>query len=772
LTRYTAQHWGIYEVERDAEGAPRMVGLRSDPDPSAIGLHQMDEQVTRLRVRRPAVRRSYLEHGPGAATELRGREDFVEVDWPVALSLVAGELQRVRTEYGNSAIFGGSYGWSSAGRFHHAQSHVHRFLNTIGGYVRHVDSYSLGAGRVITPHIVGHMDELQASHTSWDVLAEHTKLFVAFGGVPLKNTQISSGGAGKHRVRAGLRSMAAAGARFVNISPMRDNMETGGEVEWIAIRPNTDTALMLALAYVLETEGLADRAFLAAYCVGYERFRPYLLGEADGQPKTPDWAAEITGVPAGRIAELARELSANRSIVNVAWGLQRAAHGEQPFWMVITLACMLGQIGLPGGGFGVGYGAMNALGSPHVRFSGPLLQQGSNAVREFIPVARISDMLLHPRDAFTYNGETLRYPDIKLIYWAGGNPFHHHQDLNRMRRAWQKPDSIIAHEQYWTAAARHADIVLPATTSLERNDIGHATLEGHLIAMEKVSEPNAEARDDFAIFSALAELLGTRDAYTEGLDEQGWLRRMYDESAIRARRAGVELPGFAEFWQAGLIDLSSLDQPRVLLEAFRRDPGAHRLTTPTGKVEIWSDTIAGFGIADCPGHPVWLEPPEWLGAKLAAKYPLHLISDQPPRRLHSQLDHSAHSMEGKIGGREPVYLNDIDAAARGIVHGQVVEVFNDRGRCLAAAVPSADMARGVIRLSTGAWFDPGDHAGDNGPERHGNPNVLTLDRGASGLSQGCAAQSCLVDIVVYGQQPPAIMAHSLPTFRMAADAAD
>ena len=281
---------------------------------------------------------------------------------------------------------------------------------------------------------------------------------------------------------------------------------------------------------------------------------------------------------------------------------------------------------------------------------------------------------------------------------------------------------------------------------------------------------NGEARDDFSIFSDLPGLLGTRDVYTEVLDEQGWLQRIYDESAVRARRAGVDLPDFAKFWQAGLNDLSGLNQPRVLLEGFRRDPEARRLATPTGKIEIWSDTIARFGIADCPGHLVWLEPPEWLGAKLAVRYPLHLISDQPARRLHSQLDHSAYSMAGKIDGREPVYLNDVNAAERGIVHGQVVEVFNDRGRCLAAAVPSPDMALGVARLSTGAWFDPGDHAADgNGPERHGNPNVLTLDRGASGLSQGCAAQSCLVDIVVYRQRAPAVVAHSLPGFRIVAD---
>ena len=262
MTHYTASHWGIYEVGYDNDRNARLHPYSGDSDPSSIGLHQLDPAVMRLRVKRPSVRRSWLLHGPGAAPELRGHEPFVEVEWPEALDLVAAEIERVRKGHGNTAIFGGSYGWSSAGRFHHAQSQVHRFLNACGGYVRHTDSYSLGAGRVIMPHIVATMEELQASHTSWDVMAEHTTLFVGFGGVPLKNTQISSGGAADHRVRAGLRRMRQGGTRFVNVGPVRDNLDTGGDVEWLPIRPNTDVALMLALAWVLRDEALLDRGFL------------------------------------------------------------------------------------------------------------------------------------------------------------------------------------------------------------------------------------------------------------------------------------------------------------------------------------------------------------------------------------------------------------------------------------------------------------------------------------------------------------------------------
>ena len=249
MTHYTQAHWGTYRVEQGSDGTPVLRHWEKDPDPCDIGLHMLAPELDRVRVRRPSVRRSWLERGPGSAPELRGREPFVEVDWNTALDLVAAELQRVKTAHGNEAIFGGSYGWASAGRFHHANSQVHRFLNTIGGYVRHNDSYSLGAGRVLLPHVLMPIDESWNQLTSWDVMAAHTKLFVAFGGVPLKNAQISQGGVGFHQHRPGLAAMAKAGVRFVNISPVNDNLETGGEVEWIPIRPNTDTALMLALAH-------------------------------------------------------------------------------------------------------------------------------------------------------------------------------------------------------------------------------------------------------------------------------------------------------------------------------------------------------------------------------------------------------------------------------------------------------------------------------------------------------------------------------------------
>jgi biotin/methionine sulfoxide reductase len=756
---YTAAHWGTYEVEYDDKGqAVKLHPFSKDPDPSPIGLHMLSDEVARLRVLRPSVRKSWLEHGPGAAPEKRGQEPFVEVSWDEALDLVAKDLARVKEKHSNRAIFGGSYGWSSAGRFHHAQSQVHRFLNSIGGYVRHQDSYSLGAARVLMPHIVAPMEELQAGHTSWNVLAEHCKLFVTFGGVPRKNAQINAGGVATHGVKAGLYGLRDAGVRFVNVTPTAEDLDNGGDVEWLAIKPNTDAAMMLALCHVLLTENLHDRAFLDKYTVGFDKLAPYL---AD---KTPEWAEKICGIPAARIASLAREMAATRTMVSIGWSLQRSHHGEQPFWGLITLACMLGQVGLPGGGFGCGYGPVNLMGSSGPRYSGPTLPQGANAVPDFIPVARFTDMLLNPGTKTTYNGHVITYPDIKLVYWAGGNPFHHHQDLNRLMVAWQKPETIVFHEQFWTPAARMADVVLPATTSLERDDIGYGTRELYLIAMKKAREPIGESKDDYWIFAELARRLGQGQRYTEGRTPMEWMAHLYAQSREKSAQAGVTLPAFEEFWEAGIAEAHSTQSEPVMLAAFRADPEKNKLKTPSGKIEIYSEKIASFGYDDCPGHVVWLEPIEWLGSKTAERYPLHMLSDQPADKLHSQLDHSPHARATKVKGRQPITLHPEDAAARGISDGDLLRVFNDRGACLAAARLSDRIRRGVVRLSTGAWFDPAD-AGSNRPlEKHGNPNALTLDIGASKLSQGCIAQTCLVEIERFDGPAPAVTAHRTPLF--------
>jgi biotin/methionine sulfoxide reductase len=756
----TLTHWGAYRVRSDAGGIVGLDPLAEDADPSPIGQSMLGALRDDLRIAQPMIRAGYLERGP-AAREGRGREPFVPVSWEKANALVAGEITRVSRAHGNAAIFGGSYGWASAGRFHHAQSQLHRFLNLCGGYTRSVNTHSYAAAEVLLPHIIGSRVGLDSHHTSWGVIARHTELFVAFGGMPLKNAQVSAGGVGLHMLRADLEKCRAAGMALVNISPLRDDIDPAFDPEWIPVRPNTDTALMLALAHTLVAEGLHDTGFLERCTVGFDRFRLYLMGETDGQPKDADWAAAICGVPADAIRALARRMSRARTMIAVSWSLQRADHGEQPLWAAIALAAMLGQIGLPGGGFGFGYGGSNRIGTPGPPFSWPSVPQGENPISSLIPVARLADMLLSPGAPFDYDGRRYRYPDIRLVWWAGGNPFHHQQDLNKLARAWRRPETVIVHEPWWNPLARQADIVLPCTTSLERNDLGIARDEAHLFAMRQATAPVAESRSDFAILTGIAERLGFAGAFTDGLDEMGWVRHLYGLARQRAAAFDRDLPDFETFWRDGHVRLPPAPDQN-LLGAFREAPDANRLRTPSGRIEIASDRIASFGYADCPGHPTWLEPVEWLGAAQAAAFPLHLVSNQPRTRLHSQYDHGSVSRDSKVAGREPLSIHPEDAARRGIADGDLVRVFSPRGECLAGAILTDAIAPGCIQLSTGAWWDPADPNSETSLDRHGNANVLTLDRGTSSLAQGPIAHTALVEVERYTGEATTVGAFTPP----------
>ncbi len=246
-----------------------------------------------------------------------------------------------------------------------------------------------------------------------------------------------------------------------------------------------------------------------------------MLGATDGCPKTPEWAERLSEIPAASIRALARRMAAKRTLINVNYSLQRVEHGEQAPWLAVTLAAMLGQIGLPGGGFGQGYGSLGYIGRAPLRVGPPTLPQGRNPVSAFIPFARVADMLLHPGEPFDFDGQRLTYPDIRLVYWCGGNPFHHHQDLARLRRALARPETIVVHDSFWTPMARHADVVLPATMTLERNDIGGSPNDACLIAMRQAVEPWGQARNDFAIFADLATIMGVGESFTERRDELG-----------------------------------------------------------------------------------------------------------------------------------------------------------------------------------------------------------------------------------------------------------
>ncbi|RJQ67524.1 Asp-tRNA(Asn)/Glu-tRNA(Gln) amidotransferase GatCAB subunit C [Pseudonocardiaceae bacterium YIM PH 21723] len=748
----TASHWGVYRVETDeAGGILSTTGVPFDADPSPIQASLPAVVRDPLRIDRPYVREGYLR-SRGASRADRGAEPFVPVDWDTALDLVTEALQDTRQRLGNESIYGGSYGWASAGRLHHTQSTMKRFLGLFGGFVDRIGNHSFGAALGIMPYVLGRSD-IYGLAVRWPEVVAHTRLMVLIGGAALKNAQLDSGGTVSHDNAGWFRAAHEAGVRIICVSPSKMDVPEDAAPEWLPIRPGTDTALLLGLAGTLVAKGLVDREFVASHCSGYAEFERYL---AD---KDARWAAEITGIPAAEIERLAAAMAETRTLVNTSWSVQRADHGEQPVWATVALASMLGQIGLPGGGFSLGFGAVNGMtlarpaGIPR-----PTLPLGPNPVRTVIPVGRIAELYLRPGGTLPYNGETITLPQIDLIYSAGGNPFHHNQNLNRFLEGWRRPGAVIVHEPWWTPPARYADIVLPSTTTMERNDIMAPQTGSHWIAMHQVIPPHGQARNDFDIFAELADRLGFGSAYHQDRDELGWLRHMYEEARTVAAQRGFDPPGFDEFWATGKYEFTGAAEHPVVLSEFRADPEMNPLDTPSGRIELVSETIRSYDYDDCPAHPTWLEPVEWLGN--ASRYPLHLLSNQPAHRLHSQLDNAPLSRAAKVADREPILIGAQDARQRGLRDGDVVRVFNDRGEFLAGVRITDTLLPGVVQVPTGAWYDP---VTPGGLEKHGNPNVVTTDKGTSQLAQGPAAQTCLVQVERYDDPPPVTAFEPPPT---------
>ncbi len=755
-TRYTAAHWGTYE----AHGFGKDLQLRpvaDDPQPSLIGGGWVSAmQDPRARILSPVVRRGWLRHRD---TERCSDDEFVSVSWDDALDLVAGEIDRVRTEYGNSAIFAGSYGWASAGRFHHAQSHLRRFLNTVGGFTRSVNTYSHGAAEVLLPHITGMPHRrIQDQTTSWPLVAEHCELLVAFGGVSSRTAQIASSGTSYHETGHWLDRALNNGMKAVLVSPQRSDFADHEGMDWLSIRPGTDTALMLAIAHELIHMQAVDRTFIDRCTAGWPVLEAYITGAEDGVAKTPEWAAAICGIDAAAITDLAAQMARSRTMIATAWGMQRADHGEQPVWMGLALAAMLGQIGQPGTGFAFGYGSVTTVGRAQKLIPWPALPQGKNPVEEFIPVARIADMLERPGEPFRYNGGQYHYPDARLVYWAGGNPFHHHQDLNRLTLAWQRPETVIVQDHSWTATARRADIVLPATSPLERDDIMINRRDPALIWMSRSMDAMGDSRDDYDIFADLAHRLGTGPVFSEGRSSSQWLAWLWDGCGQVAREHGFDLPTLSEFQAAGRFDCPGSVETRLLFDEFVADPKHNPLETASGKIEIFSSVIAGMDIDGLAGHPRWMVPGEHAGN--AAPGALHLISPQPASRLHSQLDNGSVTRQAKIAGREPCYMHPATAAERGIGDGDLVCLENSRGACLAGAVLTEDIRADTVALATGSFLDIRMIDGRR-IEINGNPNVLTRDKGTSEMSQGNTAHTTMVHLSRFeGTAPPATTMHA------------
>ncbi|MEZ9397010.1 molybdopterin guanine dinucleotide-containing S/N-oxide reductase [Vibrio splendidus] len=723
-----------------------------------------DQVHTKARIKSPMVRKSYLDN-PLAPKAARGSDEFVRVSWEEAYKLIHEQHMRIRENNTPDAIFAGSYGWRSSGVLHKAQTLLQRYMGMAGGYSGHMGDYSTGAAQVIMPHVVGSI-EVYEQQTTHPMVLEHSDVVVLWGLNPMNTLKIAWSSTDCSGLEF-FHQLKKSGKTVIAIDPMRsETIEFFGDnAEWIAPHPMTDVAMLMGIAHTLVIKGKHDRTFIDKYTTGYDVFEDYLMGKEDGVVKDAKWASSVCGVPVKQLELLADIFSSNRTILMAGWGIQRQQFGEQRHWMLVTLAAMLGQIGLPGGGFGFSYHYSNG-GNPS-RDAGVLPamsaslgavagsdERGWSATGKVInsfPVARIVEALENPGKAYKHNGHDRVFPDIKMIWWAGGGNFTHHQDTNRLIKAWQKPELVVISEIYWTAAAKHADIVLPITTSFERNDL---TMTGdysnqHLVPMKKAVEPQGEARNDFDVFADMAELLapGGHEVYTEGKTEMEWLYQFYKAAQQGGRAARVAMPNFSKFWEDNqLIEMKWNDKNAkfVRYADFRENPIMNPLGTPSGKIEIFSRTIEGYKLDDCPPHPTWMEPTEYTGN--AKDGELQLMTAHAAHRLHSQFNYAKIREEYAIADREPISIHPEDAKARGIKTGDLVRAYNGRGQVLVGALVTDGIKQGSVCIHEGGWPDLDK---DTGLCKNGGCNVLTLDIPTSRLANGCAANSALVKIEKY-----------------------
>ena len=802
---FSASHFGAVVTHTRNSRFESVTPFEGDEHPVTLIEGLAARTYATDRIMYPCVRESYLKNGYKSDKTKRGSDKFVRVTWETAYDLIANELKRVYKDYGADSIFGGSYGWFCVGSLNNPQALVARMLGVAGGYTSRTCTYSTHAIRQITPYVTG-TDESSAQSTVYPVIIENSECIVFWGADPINTNQIAWG-VPDHQSYTYMKELKEAAKKrnikFYIIDPVYNNTGVYFGAEHIQIRPTTDVALMLGMAHYLYSENLYSKEFVDKYTTGFEEFRKYLMGESEDMiPKTAEWASKICGISEQIIKVLAKEFVSKRTMLMGGWGTQRAHHGEQPNWMMITLASMIGQVGLPGGGYGMNYhysdggvpmpaaatgnalsdkplngsvgavaDAENVAASPGLsgisinsKMEGPWKQRKINV----IPVSRIVECLENPGKEYNFDGKAYKYPELKMAYWAGGNPFHHHQDRNRMVKAWQKLDTFVVNECFWTASARMADIVLPATTEQERNDITKSHSNSYIFAMKQTIKPVGEATDDFDIFVNILRRFGANEvlAFTEGKTKMQWVESFYEESYTKAIKSGVKMLPFKEFWEKGFVKFDTPESAKKFIKhgKFRQNPVINRLGTPSGKIEIFSKKIAGYNYKECKGHPMWFEPMEWLGSKVAKEFPLNLVSPHPKYRLHSQLNNTWLRDLEEVEGREPIWMHPKDAEKRGIKNGDIVRIFNKRGQVLGGAVVTEAVMQGVVRMQEGAWYDPSEPGKVGTLCRHGDVNVLTPDVGTSELAQGNQA-TALVEIEKFKGEVPEIGIFKAPKIK-------
>ena len=669
----------------------------------------------------------------------RGEGKFKRASWDYALDYLAERMLRLKATYGPTAILDQSYAGASWGVLHKSdqiEGLLGRFLGIFGC---RTTSWSVPSYQGTTFASLTTFGTIEDGNED-DAFA-HSKLIIMWGWNPAYTFH---GGNTFYYMRLAKQR----GCKFVCVDPQYTDSAAAYDAWWIPIRPNTDAAMMAAMAHYIFVNNLQDQGFINRFCLGMdagtmppfstdkENFKDYILGRYDGQPKTPEWAEGICGVKAEDIKKLAFMYATTKpAALKASWAPGRCAYGEQYSRMASALQAMTGNVGVLGGcaeGVGKAWHAEAAAGPvdqyANVHAAAIKSDKWADCVLNY-PNVRREDVGLWPKTGTPMDGVI---PNIRAIWWQASDWFNQLPNINKQIEAIKRLDLVVCQDSTITPSGIWADVLLPVATHFERHDVALPWYKGHYyIHRPKVIEPLGESKTDWQIFTELGFRLGfghvmnpraNRDYfhYNDAVDE-AYLSTWWHEKVMGHQ--GVTM-SWEEFKRHGIYKFK-LPRPHV---AFQDQIEQGKpFATPSGKIEIFSTKLSSipdfrttqFGYP-IPYIPKWIEP--WESAKdpKVEKYPFQMVTPHPRWRTHSIFNNIAWLRETY---EQEVTINAADAKRLGIKTGDTVYIWNDRGATIAPAYVTERLMPGVVVLHEGAWMD----RDEKGIDRSGNPDFLTLD---------------------------------------------
>jgi anaerobic dimethyl sulfoxide reductase subunit A len=650
---------------------------------------------------------------PMKRTGPKGKGEFTRISWDEAYDTIIEKLNYTKNTYGNESIFlvtGGGY----LGALHNGGPALARLLSRFGGYSTHYGNVS-SEGAVWA--VMTQYGSVMVGHSRDDLL--NSKLIIMWGWDPAR--MISGTNTTYHLIKA-----KEAGIRIVCIDPRyHDSAATLGD-QWIPIKPGTDTAMMVAMAYVIIKEKLQDQTFLDKYTVGFDKFSDYVLGIEDGIPKTPEWAEKITKVPAGTIESLAKEYATTKPAALMdCQGPARSAMGEQYNRCAMTLSAMTGNVGKKGGSacgglMGIPVGHMfRSSGIPGMKNP---VEAGAPSIKGTLDLRLRTARRVHTNKMFDaiLKGKSGGYPfDVKMSWFMCNNFLNQLGNTNKAAKALSQLDFTVVNELFMTPTARYADILLPASHVTERNDLTRPWPSGlYYTHVNKAVDPPGECKSDFEMICELAKRMGYDD-FNPATEDQ-WLRAFVEKNP----ETGPQIKDYDKFREEGVYRVK-LTEPVIAFKEQIEDLEHHPFETPSGKIEIFSQRVADLKDPICPPVPKYVPTWENMDDPMAKKYPLQMLTPHGKNRVHSHL--------GNIDWLKEVaphqaWINPVDAESRGIRNGDEIFVFNDRGKIAIPAWVTERIIPGVICVFEGVWYNPD----EEGICRGGCANVLTKDEFSKG----------------------------------------